>query len=287
MKTNPKTNSIGDKATITPNGKTPANLACSNNIGNTPPNASPLENRALSECESSISSNCLPLEAVIHFIQLVEEGIDSWVKAGDIICQLVNAHGTKIFGEIQSRAPWMSRNLLMQFYKIGTKEIYPKTLILCSNASVARRLCLLPWGVQKTVCEKGLPVVEDGEVDARIKHVHSLTMKDAAVALTSVGFRSTKDQVELLRFRQNHWSNGRPKPEPKPISPSVERAPVRMETLLTRKEYGHYILQFQNGKLTLIKSLSKAGDSQGVMLKPSGVNLTANITVFGPLTSNF
>lgn len=132
------------------------------------------------------------------FIGLVEKGIDCWVKAGECLESLVKERGVKVFSEIQKQCSWMTQSLLWNFYKIGTGEIYPWSLILPSNAAVSRRLAALPYGIQKKICDEGLDVCVDGSRTFR-RTASSLTLRECRIALTSSGIRPMCEQASLLQ----------------------------------------------------------------------------------------
>lgn len=89
---------------------------------------------ALSALEAASKASCglLPpatdsdeATCIETFVRLVNEGIKAWTIAGEILVALVKMNGGKVFDKIIAQCPWMTTNLLWNFYKIGTHELWP------------------------------------------------------------------------------------------------------------------------------------------------------------------
>lgn len=200
------------------------------------------------ESVNNKSSSCsLSEEAAIDtFIALVEQGIDAWKKAGHVLVQLVNKGGVGTLMDITAKCPWLTANLLWQFYRIGTGEIYPKVLVICRNAGVSRRLAVLPYSKQVEICEKGIPVAENGS-DGRMRLAAELTLKDVNLAISQTGcIRTVKQQCEILNAREKKFKASSSKPVNTYVPPPVVRPMVKIG-----RKIGDYKLVYRDGRLSL------------------------------------
>lgn len=144
--------------------------------------------------------------SVKSFLALVEEGIKAWEHAGDMLVVLVSFNGMQIFQTIIRECPWMTQNLLDQFYAIGKRRLYPKVLVACRNSGVARRLSLLPYQTQKEICEKGVAVAVDIKRPGTLKRLDQVTFTEAVLVFQGSKVLTVPEQKKILE------RNGRTKP---------------------------------------------------------------------------
>jgi hypothetical protein len=109
-----------------------------------------------------------------EFIRLLFEGIESWMKAGQLLVEMID-HDPATIEKICAGFPAVSRDILYRFEQIGRKEIYP--LLLVSNCPGISGLIRMPYSQQVKHEKEPIPVLidKDGEYDTLMVDVRSLT----------------------------------------------------------------------------------------------------------------
>jgi len=103
-------------------------------------------------------------ERLEQFSHHINEGINSWVKAGQILVELVE-DSKETYQEIMDIMPELSYDVLSRFEQIGRKQLYPKLLL--SGSTGLRKLATLPYSEQVKYYEEPIDVVVEvnGGVD--------------------------------------------------------------------------------------------------------------------------
>jgi hypothetical protein len=178
------------------------------------------------------------------FVALVQKGIKCWEEAGALLVGMVKANGVVVFRRITDRCPWLTQNLLWNFYKIGMREIYPPVLIIPTNAVISRRLAALPYDKQKEVCERGLEVLtEKGDVE--LKPISSLRSEQVNIAIHGTKVRTPQEQIRAHRDRKEFIA----KPFTAPIP--IQACPVEKDTITAG--VWHVVLDLDTGRVDFYK----------------------------------
>jgi hypothetical protein len=85
-------------------------------------------------------------QLIQDFASLYKQGIESWIKAGEIIVKLVDSD-PHAFEWIIAEYPDFNPTILSRFEKIGRKIIHPKLFL--SSAPGTKKLQNLPYSVQE------------------------------------------------------------------------------------------------------------------------------------------
>jgi hypothetical protein len=132
-----------------------------------------------------------------EFCQLIKSGIDSWKRAGKILCQLLE-DDPAIFGKIVDGRPYLTRETLESFARIGRRELYPYLVV--DGSPGARRLARLPYRDQERIYESRVAVVvrQKGITEQKFKRVFELTAPEASRVFNCTGLRTVQEQMHLL-----------------------------------------------------------------------------------------
>ena len=101
-------------------------------------------------------------ERIAEFSSLINQGITSWTKAGELLVELENQMGEDALMAVTTRCPGLSYDALQLFLRIGRREIHP---MLTLNTSVANEyIAALPYEQQEMILKEGAVLLEeDGE----------------------------------------------------------------------------------------------------------------------------
>jgi hypothetical protein len=135
---------------------------------------------------------------IAEFCELVKAGIESWKRAGKILCKLVDDDAT-VLGKILADHPYLTRETLESFERIGRKLLYPYLVV--DSSPGARRLVGLPYGDQVRLYEGRIAVVTitKGITEQKFKRVFELTEAEARRVFNDDGLRTVQEQLHLLK----------------------------------------------------------------------------------------
>ena len=138
-------------------------------------------------------------ESRLHdFTNLVRLGVQSFVKAGELLCELVAEDPRACDQILAMEGNKLSRGVLEKFLAMGRHTLHP-TLVM-HDTPAAQRLALLPYEDQERLFHARVKVVTrvkgiEGEVE---KPVCNLNAKEAARVIGENGIRSVGEQRRLL-----------------------------------------------------------------------------------------
>lgn len=135
---------------------------------------------------------------LLEFCTLVKSGLDSWVKAGELLCA-IQADDPDAFGKLVKMQPELSTETLRTFVRLGKREIYPP--LLSSGSVGARKLLELPYSEQVRLCAApiNVAVLKGGEVVIEQRTLCELSRREAEVAFNCKSVRPIKEQMELMK----------------------------------------------------------------------------------------
>lgn len=171
----------------------------------------------------------MKLDARINqFADLVQRGVDAWVEAGKILCEMV-AEDSEVREKICDRVSWMTMEVLDGFERIGRKDVYP--FLLLDQSPGAHRLIRLDYETQKKFydAEIAVAVLRRGEIVTESKRLNQLSWKEADTAISDTGIRPIAEQRKLLQ----------PKLTIRQVAPKVEciaKEPEEVESLDSEPE---------------------------------------------------
>lgn len=139
---------------------------------------------------------------IAQFAALIKEGIDAWVKAGEIIVELLNQDPT-VIDQICAQNAWITPEICYRFEQIGRKQVSPQLLL--SDTPGVRRLRSLPFSQQERYANEPLEllVVENGKTDVLKIHVKNLTPAQTAQVFEKDSVRDIAKQRAYLFDKQS------------------------------------------------------------------------------------
>jgi hypothetical protein len=151
------------------------------------------------------------------FVKLVQQGVDAWVAAGELLVVMLK-EDSNIFDKVIAEAGWIDRGMLWNFYKIGTKQIYPKAL-LTARAPVSEMLVSMPYALQKQVCDNPVPVVvgvKEQRPVVQNKAAGDLSTREARQVFDGHRMRDAQEQAVWLGTQQLKTRTAAPALRPAP-----------------------------------------------------------------------
>jgi hypothetical protein len=142
---------------------------------------------------------------VSEFCSLVNNGIEAWSKAGELVVRLIDEHGLSV-SSIAQASSYLTDEIVGRFEQLGRKQIIPNLLI--SDFPASKHLFRLPYSEQKrlidgqvellVVTEKGtetLMVDTENLTPAQCKQVFDRT------AVRSIGAQRAYMESKKEEFR--------------------------------------------------------------------------------------
>lgn len=134
---------------------------------------------------------------ITQFCRLINDGIEAWVKAGELLVDITR-DDPAAFGKIVSANPHLTHDILLSFERIGRKEIYPYLLV--DGSPGAKLLCALPYDRQIKLYRSTVLVAtksKDG-FGQEHKRVCDLTAQEAARVFNVAQIRTVSEQTKLF-----------------------------------------------------------------------------------------
>ncbi len=94
--------------------------------------------------------------AIERFIQLVQQGYESWIEAGRIVCEQTD-NDPSFPEKVTKKHPEISEDVIYAFEQIGRRKLHPK--LLMSNKPGPRRLRSMPYELQERFIEEPVNVL--------------------------------------------------------------------------------------------------------------------------------
>lgn len=157
-----------------------------------------------------------------EFIHYITAGVGAWMKAGEVLAEIVEEEGLGALHDIQLQCPGLSRSTLEIFLSIGRREIYP--MLAWNPTPGAERLARLSYDQQERYYAEGVPVVEGDSNGVEIIAVAALTHRQCLQVFDGCLIRSERQQSNWLqkeereRMARQSARSSLPKPKYRPPS---------------------------------------------------------------------
>ncbi len=150
----------------------------------------------MSKNNKAIANHHIPM--IDLFGQYVEQGVEAWKKAGEILVVMIDADDSAR-GKILNKYPWMNVDILASFERIGNGQLYAPLLL--DSSPGARRLSQLPYDQQAKLYGSNVEVatVRGGEVITSVRKLTLLNESEARLVLSDTGLRPIHEQSKMAR----------------------------------------------------------------------------------------
>ena len=154
-------------------------------------------------------------QKITQFITLFKEGVDAWIKAGEILVDLVESDPHAYDYIIQS-CPQLNAGILGRFEQMGRKTLHPQLLLTASPGFA--KLTRLPFSMQERYIEEPIPLIvhTDDGTDVLLVKAKDMTKEQAAQVFAPGRLRTEGEQKAWLMQQQSN--NARPVTTSKPWS---------------------------------------------------------------------
>jgi hypothetical protein len=138
---------------------------------------------------------------VDQFLALFKEGYDAWVKAGEVLVELIDQN-PMVIDEILDRYPDINAGILRQFEKLGRKQLHP--LLLLESTPGESRLARLPYSEQVRHLDAPVEIIveTDAGPDTMSVQVKHLTRLQAEQIFAKDHVRNLAEQRAWLMDRR-------------------------------------------------------------------------------------
>jgi hypothetical protein len=146
-------------------------------------------------------------EAILEFIALFKQGVEAWIKAGEILVRLVE-DDSHAYDYILKQCPQINAGILGRFEQMGRKTLHPQ-LLLTSSPGFSK-LQRLPFSLQERYIEEPVPLVvhTDDGTDILLVQAKNMTKEQASQCFGQGRIRTEGEQKAWLM--QQRSNNARP-----------------------------------------------------------------------------
>jgi hypothetical protein len=143
------------------------------------------------------------------FIDLFKVGVDSWIKAGEILVELVE-EDPHAYDYIIQQCPQLNAGILGRFEQMGRKSLHPQ-LLLTSSPGFAR-LQKLPYSLQERFIEEPIALIVHTEqgTDVLLVKAKDLTKEQAAQVFAPNRLRTEGEQKAWMIQQQSNAARSTP-----------------------------------------------------------------------------
>lgn len=136
-----------------------------------------------------------------EFLSLFKQGYDAWVKAGEILVQMID-RDPDVIDAILDRYPDLNAGILRQFEKMGRKQLHP--LLLLESTPGESRLARLPYSEQVRHIDKPVEIIVETEAgpDTMSVQTKHLTRLQAEQVFAKDHVRNLAEQRAWLMDRR-------------------------------------------------------------------------------------
>jgi hypothetical protein len=136
-------------------------------------------------------------DRINDFLTLWKQGVDAWIKAGEILVYLVD-RDPHTYDYIIQHCPLMNAGILGRFEQIGRKILHPQLLLSASPGFA--KLKRLPISLQERYLDEPIPVVvhTSAGTDVLLVQVKNMTKDQANQVFAADRLRTEGEQKAWL-----------------------------------------------------------------------------------------
>jgi hypothetical protein len=174
-----------------------------------------------------------------QFIALFKEGVEAWIKAGEILVHMVE-DDPYVYDYIIAQCPTLNAGILGRFEQMGRKTLHPQLLLTASPGFA--KLQKLPYSMQERYIEEPVPIIvhTDEGTDVLLVKAKDMTKEQASQVFAPGRIRTEGEQKAWLM--QQRSNNARNVPEAAQVPWKIKGGKVIINGVeFTRKQL-HVIL---------------------------------------------
>jgi len=142
-------------------------------------------------------------ESILQFIALFKQGVEAWIKAGEILVKLVE-DDPHAYDYIIQKCPQLNAGILGRFEQMGRKTLHPQLLLTASPGFA--KLQKLPFSLQERYIEEPVPLVvhTDEGTDILLVQAKNMTKEQANQVFAPGRIRTEGEQKALLMQQRSN-----------------------------------------------------------------------------------
>lgn len=142
-------------------------------------------------------------QKINQFIALFRDGVNAWIKAGEILVELVEAD-PHTYDYIIQQCPQLNAGILGRFEQMGRKTLHPQLLLTASPGFA--KLTRLPFSMQERYISEPIPlIVHTAEgTDVLLVKAKDMTKEQANQVFAPGRLRTEGEQKALLMQQQSN-----------------------------------------------------------------------------------
>jgi hypothetical protein len=140
---------------------------------------------------------------IAEFIELFQTGVNAWIKAGELLVQMVE-EDPHIYDYIIQQCPTLNAGILGRFEQMGRKTLHPQLLLSASPGF--SKLSKLPFSMQERYLTEPVPVIvhTDTGTDVLLIEAKNMTKEQANQVFAPGRIRTEGEQKAwLIQQRSN------------------------------------------------------------------------------------
>lgn len=148
-------------------------------------------------------TNTAQNERIQTFIDLFKQGVEAWIKAGEILVELVE-DDPHVYDYIIQECPTLNAGILGRFEQMGRKILHPQLLLSASPGF--NKLRRLPISMQERYITEPVPIiVHTGEgTDVLLVKAKDMTKEQADQVFAPGRIRTEGEQKAWLMEKASH-----------------------------------------------------------------------------------
>ena len=156
-----------------------------------------------------------------RFLDLYRKGVEAWIEAGEVLCQMVDTDPHS-YDYIIQKCPIINAGILERFEQMGRKTLHPQLLL--NNSIGYSKLQKLPYSLQERYLDEPIPLIvhtESGETDVLLVKAREMTQDQANQVFASGRIRTEGEQKAwLIQQRSN---------KARDIVPAAQQTPYKIK----------------------------------------------------------
>lgn len=134
---------------------------------------------------------------ITSFIDLFRQGVDAWIKAGELLVELVETD-PHVYDYIIQKCPTLNAGILGRFEQMGRKTLHPQLLLSASPGF--SKLSKLPYSMQERYVTEPVPIIvhTDNGTDVLLVEAKNMTKEQANQVFAPGRIRTEGEQKAWL-----------------------------------------------------------------------------------------